>query len=286
MKSYARKTVAAACLAAAVGPAFANASSSATFGNLVITLTDLNPNDGIAPSLSFQTYGRAFVTGAIHSWGDTSELQSFAHTAPQQQGALSGTAHGDWAAASASLVAADTTAGFTSLSASGMALSGIDAFGSYSSHASGAEPYFNQFTLSANTRVTFSTNAALQAQTSMGYNLEADQGEFAYAHALFGVDAFTNDGQEHIDTQEHAIAIQFNVRDDGSTEGVRDSWSGQLSVSFSNDTASEASGYMLNDVDIHGYSAVWDGVSPVPEPATYAMLLGGLALLGCTTRRR
>jgi hypothetical protein len=29
-----------------------------------------------------------------------------------------------------------------------------------------------------------------------------------------------------------------------------------------------------------------NGVSPVPEPATYAMLLGGLALLGCTTRRR
>jgi hypothetical protein len=37
--------VAAACLAAAVGPAFATSSASATFGNLVITLTDLNPNE-------------------------------------------------------------------------------------------------------------------------------------------------------------------------------------------------------------------------------------------------
>jgi hypothetical protein len=286
MKSYVIKTVTAACLAAAVGPAFANASSSATFGNLVITLTDLNPNDGIAPSLSFQTYGHASVLGQAYSWGDTSETHGFWHIAPQQQGTLSGAAHADGSVASASVVAADNVAGFTSMSASGMALSGIDAFGAYKSSATGQDPYLNWFTLSANTMVTFSTKATLQAQTTIGYNLDADQGEFARAYALLSVDAFTNDGLEHVVTQERGVDASFNVRDDGSTEGVRDSWSGQMSISFSNDTASEATGDMQGIVAIEGVSASLNGVSPVPEPATYAMLLGGLALLGCTTRRR
>jgi hypothetical protein len=39
-------------------------------------------------------------------------------------------------------------------------------------------------------------------------------------------------------------------------------------------------------VDVVPYSAARWNLAAVPEPATYAMLLGGLALLGATTRRR
>jgi hypothetical protein len=247
MKSYVRKTVAAACLAAAVGPAFATSSASATFGNLVITLTDLNPNDGIAPSLSFQASGHAYILGEVLSWGDTYEDHLFAQTAPQP-GAMSNWAHSGWSTANASLVAANTVAGVTSASASGMALSGIDAWGAYRSAATGAYPNANPFTLSANTMVTFSTNVALEAQTSIGYNLDADQGESANAHAFLFVDAFTHDGQEHMVSDERDATATFNVRDDGSTEGVRSSWNGLMSLSFSNDTDFDAKGVMQGQV--------------------------------------
>ncbi len=286
MKRYVRNTLAAACLAAAVGPAFANASSSASFGNLVITLTDLNPNDGIAPSMSFQTWGHAYILGESLGWGDTADHHVFTHTAAQQKGALSDVAQGSWSSASASLVAANTVAGFTSLSASGMGLSGLDGYGAYRSYASGQDPFLNEFTLSANTMVTFSTTAAMHAQTSMGYNLDADQDEYANAHVLLGVFGSTYDGQQFSDGQEGDLSATFNVRDDGTTEGVSASWSGMLSASFSNATAYDATGQMQAFVSTEGWSATWDGVTPVPEPESYAMLLGGLALIGGVARRR
>ena len=60
----ARKALVVACLAVATGPVFADAHSTATFGNLKVTLIDLNPNDGIAASISFLPDPRKFYDGA------------------------------------------------------------------------------------------------------------------------------------------------------------------------------------------------------------------------------
>lgn len=285
MKRYVMHTIAAACLAAAVGPAFANASSSATFGNLVITLTDLTPGDGVAPTLSFSTRGHAYVLGETLGWGDSSEDNLYAYTAPQQQGLLTGQTRTDWSSANSSVAAANTVAGFTALSAAGTAGSGLDGSGAYRSYAAGADPFFNTLTLSANTKVTFSTTASAQASTSMGYNLDADQDEYAYAHLLLAVSGSVAGVDQH-DVQERELTATFDVRDDGTTMGVSDSWSGLLSASFSNTSGVDAFGELQAFVSTEGHSAVWDGVTPVPEPETYAMMLGGLALVGCAARRR
>ncbi|MFA9218335.1 MAG: PEP-CTERM sorting domain-containing protein [Sphingomonadaceae bacterium] len=286
MQSLVRKTLVAALLGLAAGAAGAATSSSATFGTLVITLTDLDPHDGVAASLTFQTQGHAYVLGEALGWGESAEEALFAHTAPRPQGALGDVAATSWSSANASLMAADTVAGFSTLSASGAALSGLDGYGAYRSYATGQDPFLNQFTLSAHTMVTFSTMATLQSQTSMGYNLEADQGEYANAHALLLVTGSSLDGQEYVDGHEVDVTATFNVRDDGSTEGVKASWSGLLSASLSNDTAFQANGELHAFVSTEGVSAVWDGVTPVPEPSSYAMLLGGLLLLGGVAKRR
>jgi hypothetical protein len=285
MNRFVLHTLAAACLAAAVGPAFATASSSATFGNLIITLTDLNPNDGIAPSLSFTAAGHAFVLGETLGWGDVQDDTLYAYTAQQQQGVLSGATHTDWSSATSSVTMANTVAGFSALSAQGVAKSGLDGYGAYRSHATGADPFENGFTLSANTMITFSTSASLQTSTSMGYNLSADQREYANAHVALYLTGNVG-GVDQSDTQERDMVSTFDVRDDGSTIGVHNSWSGQLSVSFSNTSAVDASGTMRGFVSTEGNSAIWDGVTPVPEPETYAMLLGGLGLIGALGRRR
>lgn len=289
MKRYVMHTLAAACLAAAVGPVFAEATSSATFGNLVITLTDLNAADGIAPTLSFQANGHAYVLGETLGFGDTYQDNLYAYTAPQQHGVTSGQVGTDWSSASSSVTAANTVAGFTALSAAGTAGSGIDAYGAYRSYATGADPFFNTFTLSANTKVTFSTVASGQARTSMGYNLDADQDEYAYAHMLLAVGGSVG-GVDQYDVQERELFATFNVRDDGTTEGVSNSWSGLLSASFSNTSGVNAFGEMQAFVSTEGHSAMWDGVtkglSPVPEADGYAMMLAGLALVGGIARRR
>ncbi len=289
MKRYVMHTLAAACLAAAVGPVFAEATSSATFGNLVITLTDLNTGDGIAPTLSFKANGHAYVLGETLGFGDTYQDNLYAYTAPQQHGVTAGQVGTDWSSAASSVNAANTVAGFSSLWATGTAGSGLDGYGAYRSYATGADPFFNTFSLSANTKVTFSTLASGAAHTSLGYNLDCDQGEYAYAH-LFRAVSGSVGGQDVFDVQERELIATFNVRDDGTTEGVNDTWSGLMSASFSNTSGLDALGEFHAFVSTEGHSAMWDGVtkgvSTVPEAESYAMMLAGLALVGGIARRR
>jgi hypothetical protein len=48
----------------------------------------------------------------------------------------------------------------------------------------------------------------------------------------------------------------------------------------------QVSGNVLSQPGIYSGSVATVAVSPVPEPATYGMLLGGLALVGAVARRR
>lgn len=284
MKRFVMHTLAMACMAAAAGPALANASSSATFGNLVITLTDLNTTDGITPSLTFNLNGPSFIDSRVEGFGEVSESYQFQNYAPQQAGLFTGETHSAWSSSIGSIMTANNVAGYTSMSAEGMALSGLDAYGNYRAASIGATPD-NTFTLSANTAVTFTVTADMRAGTTMGYNLEADMAEYASTHALLNVGGMVN-GNFISDAQERYIDAGFDVLDDNTTVGVSNSWSGLLSASFANIGATEASGFLQTFVIVEGYSSVWDGVTPVPEPGTYAMLLGGLALLGVVGRRR
>lgn len=284
MNRFVMPTLAMACMAAAAGPALADASSSATFGNLVITLTDLDTGDGIAPSFSFNRNGPSFIDSRTEGFGDVAESYQFQNYAPQQGGLFTGETHSAWSSSTGSIMTANNVAGFTWMSAQGAAHSGLAGYGTYSAASIGATPE-NSFTLSANTAVTFSVMADMQTRTTMGYNLEADMAEYATAHALLNVGGMV-DGTFVNDAQERFIAAGFDVLDDNTTVGVSNGWSGLLSASFANTGSAETSGFLQTFVIVDGYSAIWDGVTPVPEPGTYAMLLGGLALLGVAGRRR
>ncbi|GGY46485.1 PEP-CTERM sorting domain-containing protein [Pseudoduganella albidiflava] len=284
MKRFVMHTLALACMAAAAGPALADASSSAAFGNLVITLTDLDTGDGIAPSLTFNLNGPSFIDSRAEGFGEVSESYQFQNYAPQQGGLFTGETHSAWSSSVGSIMTANNVAGFTWMSAEGAAHSALDAYGTYRAASIGATPE-NTFTLSANTAVTFSVTADMHARTSMGYNLEADMAEYATSHALLNVGGMVN-GTFVTDAQERYIDAGFDVLDDNTVVGVSNSWDGVLSASFANTGGAETSGFLQTFVIVEGYSSVWDGVTPVPEPGTYAMLLGGLALLGVAARRR
>ena len=284
MNRFVMPALAMACMVATSAPALADASSSATFGNLVITLTDLDASDGITPSFTFNVNGPSFIDSRAEGFGDVAESYQFQNYAPLQGALFTGETHSAWSSSAGSIMTANNVAGFSAMSAEGAAHSGLAGYGTYSAASIGATPE-NTFTLSANTAITFSVLADMRARTSMGYNLEADMAEYATAHALLNVGGMV-DGSFVNDAQERFITAGFDVLDDNTTIGVSNSWSGLLSASFANTGTTEASGFLQTFVIVDGYSSVWDGVTPVPEPATYAMLLGGLALLGAAGRRR
>lgn len=286
MKRLAMHTVAAACLAAAVGPAFATASSSALISNMTISLADLNPTDGTTPWLAFAPSTPATVHNEVKGWGDIYEgykTDDYVASA-KQDGLLSRDLATAWSTASGSMTTAANAAGYTAMSSHGTANSGLDEYGSYFNIVANGAGGTN-FTLSPMTKITFSVTADLKAFTSMGYNLEGDMDEYAHARTLLNIGGKVN-GIDQFDFQERGVLAQYYVNDDNTVSGVSDSWSGTLTVSFYNFGATATDVWLQAYATSEGYSAVWDGVTPVPEPSTYAMLLGGLALLGAARRRK
>ena len=285
MKRPAMHALAAACLAAAVGPALATASSRARISQMTISLTDLNPTDGTTPWLSFAPSAPATVHNEVKGWGDTFERYSTDDYVPsaKQDGVLSRDLSTAWSAAGGSLTTAANAAGYTAMASQGTANSGLDEFGSYFNIVANGSGGTN-FTLSPMTKISFSVTADLKAFTSMGYNLDGDMDEYAHARTLLNVGGKVN-GIDQFDFQERGVLAQYYVNDDNTVSGVSDSWSGILTVSFYNFGATATDVWLQAYATSEGYSAVWDGVTPVPEPSTYAMLLGGLALLGAARRR-
>lgn len=284
MNRFVMPILAIACMTTAAGPALADASSTATFGNLAITLTDLDTNDGIAPSFTFNVNGPSFIDSRAEGFGEVAESYQFQNYAPQQGSLFTGHTQSAWSSSTGSIMTANNVAGFTWLSAEGAAHSGLAGYGTYRAASVGSAPE-NAFTLSANTAITFSVMADMHARTSMGYNLAADMAEYAFSHVLLNVGGMV-DGIFVNDAQERYIDAGFDVLDDNTTVGVTNGWSGLLSASFANTGSTETSGFLQTFAIVEGYSAVWDGVTPVPEPGTYALLLGGLALLGVAAHRR
>lgn len=286
MKRLAMQTLVAGCLAAAVGQACATATSSAFASNMSITLSDLNPTDSTTPWLTFAPSLPGTVHNDVKGWGDTYENYTTDDYVPKakQDGVLARDLKTDWSSASSSMTTAANAAGYTSMAALGTADSGLDGYGSYSNVASSGGGN-NYFVLSPMTKITFSVTVDLKAFTSMGYNLDGDMPEFALARSSLSVGGKVN-GIDQIDGFEQAIWAYYYVNDDNTVTGESKDWSGTMSVSFYNYGSTATEVWTQGFVATEGYSAVWDGVTPVPEPATYGMMLGGLALLGFARRRQ
>lgn len=162
MKHLATITVALAAITALISatPAFAASSTSASLSNIIVTLTDLDLEDGITPLLTWLDKGYTQVDGWAYD-PLKSNFPSFAQINPTDFVALNGSAATLLSQTSANTTGADfNTAG---MQAHGSAL-GDGA--SYRAVAFGD----GYFTLSPHTHANFSALANIQAVTTVGYD--------------------------------------------------------------------------------------------------------------------
>ena len=287
MKSLAYHLLAASVLASMAQGAAASATSAGGIGAVTITLVDLAPDDGIAPSIVFapdmdddsSNSGGGTVSGELRSWtADNESFREFRSVGFGQASSVNAGRDTPMASASGSITGLAGT-GFSALAAQGQAGSGPASRGSYDVAAQSA---WAGFTLSANTAVYFSASGWAQGTTSTGGDPSTGWDEAGGALVYLGAAGFDSGGTLVWDDDEHFATASYTLDGAGNVHGDAQSWAGLLSVSFSNTTSASVDGVFTGETRAFGHSAV----SAVPEPATGLMLLGGLGLVGAIARRR
>jgi hypothetical protein len=279
------------CLWAAAAPASADALSSARMGPLVITLYDLDPGDGLAPSIVFDNPGLpSHVHASAISSGDGYDSQIGEATWPVAHGAAT-SAVSYLAQVYASVAGSPSNPSliFSSLSMTGaaQALSGNAA--SYDAYA--RVPYFTNegFTLSAHTLAVFSSDAVVDARTTLGYDPLSGRTESASSGAFIDVESGAASADGNVQRSDAFLSADAGYHWDGTNwVGESVSEEGLLTVPFVNLTATNAAGQFYAGADISGLTATAFGgaASAAPEPETYVLLLAGLGLGAGMARRR
>jgi len=251
-------------LAAAVAmfstAALADATASATFSQLQVQLVDLDPTDGIAPSVTFQggstismwAYSPGGIGAFQNSWSGAFAQESHEVIEPTSQSSFALT--GDAFTAPGALVAANAAAQY-----------------SYFSEAY-TEFYFlgGSFTLSAHTELIISGHESNSVDiTSTPAWLQSNQ--VAMAGSYLTIAGPDGAGVNTSSLQDAMFALGNEAHGNSSNEG-------ELSVSYSNfDGAS-----ILGTID-GGISAVT--TSAIPEPDAVGLLaLGALVVAGAMRR--
>ena len=152
----------AALASLAVAPVQAASFSSASLSDFTITLFDLNPADGITSGITFaEPYFGDSASVSAQSGGDF------------RSSSVTGTGPFDLSVSTALSSASAAVAGtgpdnVTSLTASGSALGTLSPGGSSSYSSNASAPSSSSFTVTANTLVSFSAFANVEATTTSG----------------------------------------------------------------------------------------------------------------------
>ncbi|HMM55810.1 MAG TPA: PEPxxWA-CTERM sorting domain-containing protein [Candidatus Desulfobacillus sp.] len=267
--------LAALLLAAWAAPSGAASFASASVGPISYQLIDLNPDDGIAPSITFLMPDQFNGGPGL----------SFAYTETEDTGtglmdARSNTGFG-WAPLSANASVPGSWAS-AAISGNGTPLgSTVSATGASYGTAGGSEDYGKYFanmttdagfTLSPYTEVVFRAGVSLSASVTYGtYN---DVWEEANAWGTFFVWP-----DDEVNIGSRMVRAVPSYWDQDPIDNV--SFNGILTVSLANNSADELDGYFGS------YAHAWgNSTAPVPEPETWALLLAGLGIMGGVARRR
>lgn len=262
------------------GAVQATVRSQAALNDFTIDLVDLNPNDGLTPSIRFVGEGErpvsAFVTGSvsIRSTPDGRDIyadyfNNAGATAPFSD--ASGTATYGGTSAYASLTAGDKTLGPHQFLASGSAAASGPGIEAQYFATTNAPSYLAQlFDVSPYTLAVFKGHSEVFA-TVDATSTDAEASAYVELFAN-GIGALGAPGTSQISRDRSAI--------DAATGQFR-SITQAVSVSFRNDSTQWLSGQVRATV----YATGREAMAPVPEPGSVALALGGLTVLVLRARR-
>jgi hypothetical protein len=247
--------IAAAALLAVPAPAFAVATASGTMTELFYELVDLRPADSISPDISFANLGSgSFANAGASIW----DWQTNFKTPTSAVDASAGRSANAWT------------------DGKGNAYAGIStSVASDWTQAGGYTASFD-FTLTPWTGVIWSTSFTGTATTTVGY--DGMTSENAQAVGWLSLRVLVDGGYELHEAQRAASADA--LWNGSQWVGTSDSFSGSFSLGFANMSNDSANAQMSSFVYSNGVGL------PVPEPATFAMLLAGLAGFGVVILRR
>ena len=272
----------------------AKSSASASVKDFNYTLTDLNPWDGIAPSLEVDRhrtdFDYSFVSGyaSDFSTGNTPGFYNTGdHYTSKTLGAfspVSGTGVTDSSVMSA-------TVGKDSLSAQGSAEGHDDARYTYFDATANPTAGYTYFTLSPQTSLTFTGNQSLTATSSVNSSIgdefaSASRFLYGFAHDDAGAEQSFGGFSALYSINGSQILNTYDFQNGNSTYDdafVGTSLSSAFNHTITNTSDNAITGYLYSYVSVSGTS--YASTSPVPEPSTYAMLLAGLCLITCASRR-
>jgi PEP-CTERM motif len=272
--------IAAAVTALPGGAALADTLASSSLSNMRFTLIDLRPNDGIAARVTFDSASlngkRSYVQGsALDTFQGAFDYQSYEQSGPSAFGPAAGARDGARAGSNAEVIGGSASQR-PGLSASGYTRGGL----STRDNAFNAWAYVSdaplEFTLTPHTRLVWSADYEMETQTTHGRWSAKDGTEHAFARATMGL----------YDAQSHTLdeADRWQEATFAGHSGQETHNAGLLSVSFDNRSSHAFEGSMAAYTGVYG--EVTGNVGSVPEPATNAMLLAGLAMVGTVVHRR
>lgn len=260
MKHCTRESAAVAAaltLLCAAGQAGAAATASASVHDVVWTLIDLNPDDGIAPGIEFSSEAASSVADAggpgAYDWqaGFTTPTLAAEGSGPRDARA-STDGVGSGFAAFWSVIA-----GFTYASVYPVAAAG--------------------FTLTPWTTLVLSGSFSGHARTTLGSDGSALEYAYALGYLQINVNV-DNRWESHTASRQAHAGVTLTTA--GYT-GMDDSFSERFSLGYSNVSGNSISGTMSAFANVQGA-----GLTPVPEPGTTALMLAGLASVGFVAARR
>ncbi|WP_341676290.1 PEP-CTERM sorting domain-containing protein [Niveibacterium sp. SC-1] len=253
-------------LAGGSNPVLASAHAAASISNFRVELIDLDPGDGVSPWIAHTTdlYLTADSTADANVSGATPEETLWSHSSvSMHQGEIYTPVS---AQISNSVANASAQIGSSWISvqaaASGDGRATAEAIPSMVFHHPPVD-----FVLSPATELRVS--GWLSAYVSAG-SLD-DWADASYDFELYGADG--------------GMSVSRFLVGGRANEALSESLSEPFEMSYSNASTAWSHFAWMGDVSVSVWS-VPGPVSSVPEPASYALMLGGLAVIGLIRRRR